>query len=67
MNLDNISIPPKTTAEPERQSYRSPRLTVFGSVASLTAAGTMSSMEDAIQNGSCDTFWGTLNMTGNMC
>lgn len=64
MNLDNISIPPKTTAEPERQSYRSPRLTVFGSVASLTATGTMSGTEDAIQNGICFLL---LNMTGDMC
>lgn len=63
MNLDNISIPPKTTAEPERQSYRSPRLTVFGSVASLTATGTMSGMEDFITNGSCV----LANMTGDMC
>ncbi len=66
MNLDNISIPPKTTAEPERQSYRSPRLTVFGSVASLTATGTMSGQEDAFQDGNCGIL-SPLNMTGNMC
>lgn len=66
MNLDNISIPPKTTAEPERQSYRSPRLTVFGSVASLTATGTMSGTEDAFPDGICGVF-SMLNMTGNMC
>ncbi len=63
MNLDNMSIAPKTTAKPERQSYRSPRLTVFGSVASLTATGTMSGMEDVISNGFC--FFP--NMTGDMC
>ena len=67
MNLDNMSIPPKTTAEPERQSYRSPRLTVFGSVASLTATGTSNGMEDGRQNGICLDWISPINMTFNMC
>lgn len=65
MNLDDMSIATKTTVESERQSYRSPRLTIFGSIASLTATGTSNGMEDGLQNGIC--LIAPINMTFNMC
>ena len=53
MNADNLSIASNTTTKFVRQSYQSPRLTVFGSVAILTATGTQSGMEDGMDGMGC--------------
>lgn len=50
-----------------RKSYRTPRLSLFGDVGSLTETGSMNAMEDLVQNNMCSNFLGQLNMTGNMC
>jgi hypothetical protein len=50
-----------------RQTYQSPRLSLFGDIGTLTETGSMTAMEDFIQNNSCSNFLGLLNMTGNMC
>lgn len=46
-----------------RSPYQAPQLAAFGKLVTLTQTGTMTGMEDTIQNGSC--FFP--NMTSNMC
>jgi hypothetical protein len=67
MSLDSASIPTAGTSASARQAYQTPRLTVFGSITSLTATGSQVGMEDFIQNNMCSNFLGLLNMTFNMC
>ena len=50
-----------------RLPYQAPQLAAFGKLVTLTQTGTMTSMEDILENNSCDMIFGTLNMTGNMC
>ena len=67
MILDSISISTTATSEYVRQPYQTPRLTVFGSVASLTETGSMAGMEDGWQNGFCSDIIAMINTTYNMC
>lgn len=50
-----------------KQAYQTPKLSLFGDVGSLTETGSMNGMEDLVENGTCRNFFGTLNMTFNMC
>lgn len=63
MNPDNTPTATAITDGCARKPYQTPRLTLFGDVASLTETGSMVSNEDFFQNGMC--FFP--NMTGSMC
>lgn len=64
MNLDSVSSTTACPGEPLRQPYQTPRLTIFGNLACLTATGSMAGMEDMNQNNMCR---GTISTTFNMC
>ena len=64
MNLDSVSSSTPSASESVRQPYQTPRLTVFGNVASLTETGSINGMEDNNQNNMCR---GLINTTYNMC
>ena len=65
------NIPAKVIAFADgctRQSYQTPKLSLFGDVGSLTETGSRTGMEDGFQNGMCaNSFFGNVNMTFNMC
>lgn len=51
-----------------RLPYRSPKLSLFGDVGSLTETGSRTGMEDGFQNGMCaNSILGMINTTFNMC
>lgn len=66
MILDSDSIS-TTTNDSVRLQYQTPRLTVFGSVASLTETGSRDGMEDGRQNGWCSNLIAMINTTYDMC
>jgi len=60
------NIPAKVIAFADgctRQSYQTPKLSLFGDVGSLTETGSMNAMEDFSTNMRCV----FANTTGNMC
>ena len=63
----NLAELPTISVGYAKQAYQTPKLSLFGDVGSLTETGSMNGMEDLVQNGTCRNFFGTLNMTFNMC
>jgi hypothetical protein len=72
MSLDNIPTNNVSTriagaCEPVLKPYHAPRLTVFGSVTTLTETGSRDGMEDGWQNGWCSNWIAPINTTYDMC
>lgn len=65
MNADKFNCETGTTMADGgvRSPYQAPQLAAFGKLVTLTQTGTMTGMEDIIQNGFCF----VPNMTSNMC